>query len=125
VQLAPVAPVAVGADTAALLELERGWSAFYLGAMGDYYAIAARRMGFGGVVDGVRTARRAGDRSAAHRAVTDDYVHSIGLFGTAAGIARRLRRYEDVGIDEVVFELRKKDLADQVEDLVALGKAVA
>ena len=125
VQLAPVAPVAVGTDTAALLDLERGWSAFYLGAMGDYYAIAARRMGFGGVVDGVRTAGRARDRSAARRAVTDDYVHSIGLFGTAAGIADRLRRYEDVGIDEVVFELRKKDLADQVEDLVALGKAVA
>jgi F420-dependent oxidoreductase-like protein len=122
VALAPVAPVAIGNDHRALHELERGWSAFYLGAMGDYYANAARAMGFGAVVDAVRRHRREGDRDAARAAVTPDYIDSIGLFGSRAEIAERLHRYERAGVEEVVLELRKKDLADQIADLRELGK---
>jgi F420-dependent oxidoreductase-like protein len=125
VAVAPVAPVAVGADRAVLHELERGWSAFYLGSMGDYYAAAARRMGFGDMADAVRRHSRDGDRAAARQAVTADYVDSIGLFGTPAQIADRLRRYEEVGVDEVILELRKKDVADQVADLRALSTVLA
>jgi F420-dependent oxidoreductase-like protein len=125
VALAPVAPVAVGTDRAALHELERGWSAFYLGSMGEYYAAAARRMGFADMVDQVRRHSRDGDRAAARQAVTADYIDSIGLFGTAPQIADRIRCYEEVGIDEVVLELRKKDVADQVADLRALSTVLA
>jgi F420-dependent oxidoreductase-like protein len=124
VALAPVAPVAVGADRSALHELERGWSAFYLGAMGEYYAAAARAMGFGEMVDAVRSHSGNGDRAAARNAVTADYIDAIGLFGPPAHIRRRLRRYEQIGIDEVVLELRKKDLADQISDIRELGKVV-
>jgi F420-dependent oxidoreductase-like protein len=122
VALAPVAPVAVGHDRRALHELERGWSAFYLGAMGDYYANAARAMGFGAVVDAVRRHWHEGDRGAARAAVTPDYIDSIGLFGSRTEIADRLRRYERAGVEEVVLELRKKDLTDQIADLKDLGK---
>jgi F420-dependent oxidoreductase-like protein len=125
VVLAPVAPVAVGADRRTLHELERRWSTFYLSSMGDYYANAARRMGFGAMVDAVRLHRRDGDIAAARNAVTPDYIDSIGLFGSTAEIAERLQRYERIGIDEVVLELRKKDLADQIADLESLGRVIA
>jgi F420-dependent oxidoreductase-like protein len=125
VVLAPVAPVAVGADRRSLYELERRWSTFYLSSMGDYYANAARRMGFGAVVDAVRLHRSNGDIAAARNAVTTDYINSIGLFGSTSEIAERLQRYERIGIDEVVLELRKKDLADQLADLEDLGRVIA
>ena len=122
IALAPVAPAAVGADRKAMHELERGWSAFYLGAMGEYYARAATRMGFGEMVDAVRSCWRSGDKAAAKRALEDDYLDAIGLFGPASLIADRLARYEAAGIDEVVLELRKKDLQDQLVDLSVLGR---
>jgi len=125
VQLAPVTPVALGGHTESLFDLERGWSAFYLGRMGDYYAGAAQRMGFAAMVDAVRDHIGIGDTLAAKQAVTAEYVDCIGLFGTVARIRERLGRYENAGMDEVVFELRKKDLADQIADLRALGKAIA
>jgi F420-dependent oxidoreductase-like protein len=125
VQLAPVAPLAVGADRAALHELERGWSALYLASMGDFYAAAVRRMGYADMVDDIRSHHDRGDRAAARQAVRRDYIDGIGLFGTPAAISARLHRYETVGIDEVVVELRKRDVADQLDDLRALGKALA
>lgn len=125
VALAPVAPVALGSDRSALHDLERGWSAFYLGSMGRYYAAAATRMGFGDMVDTVRRHARSGDRQAAKAAVTPEYMDAIGIFGSAKDLTARLARYEQAGIDEVVLELRKKDLADQLDDLRAIGRAVA
>lgn len=125
VALAPVAPLALGTDRNALHDLERGWSALYVAAMGDFYANAARAMGFGEMVDAVRSYRRDGDRQAARAAVSAEYIESIGLFGTLADIDSRLRRYERAGVDEVVIELRKKDLADQITDLREIGKVAA
>jgi F420-dependent oxidoreductase-like protein len=125
VQLAPVAPMAAGTDRAALHELERGWSALYLASMGEFYAAAVRRMGYADMVEDIRTHHGSGDRAAARQAVRGDYIDSIGLFGTPAAISRRLHDYETVGIDEVVVELRKRDAAEQLEDLQALGKALA
>jgi F420-dependent oxidoreductase-like protein len=124
VALAPVAPVAVGRDLAELHDLERGWSAFYLAAMGDFYADFARRMGFGDMVDAVRARHAAGDRAGARAAVSAEYVDSIGLFGSPTAISERLAAYERTGVDEVVLELRKRDVADQLADLHALRKVV-
>jgi F420-dependent oxidoreductase-like protein len=124
VQLAPVAPLAAGAERTALHDLERGWSALYLASMGEFYAAAARRMGYADMVDDIRGHHDRGDRAAARKAVRRDYIDSIGLFGTPEDISGRLHDYEAVGIDEVVVELRKPDTADQLEDLRALGKAL-
>lgn len=124
VRLAPVAPVAVGAERSRLHDLERGWSALYLAAMGEFYAASARRMGYADMVDEIRGHHGRGDRAAARQAVSPDYLDSIGLFGTPAAISRRLGEYEAVGVDEVVVELRKRDSADQLADLRALGEAL-
>ena len=121
VQLAPVCPVAIGDDLPALLGLERRWSVFYLAGMGtrttNFYANAGRRMGYGTMVDEVQDRWFAGDRAAARDAVSDGYADSIGLFGPPARIRERLERYTQVGIDEIVVELRKPDLDDQLQDL--------
>jgi F420-dependent oxidoreductase-like protein len=128
VRLAPVVPVAVGDDLAELLDLERRWSAFYLGGMGtadqNFYAAAARRTGHGPMVDRVAGAWQAGNRRGAKAAVTDEYADSVGLYGPPERIAERIERYRAAGIDELVIELRKPDLADQLDDLRGFCKAL-
>jgi F420-dependent oxidoreductase-like protein len=129
VALAPVCPVAVGDDVEALLELERSWSAFYLGGMGtarqNFYANVARAMGRGAMVDRVAAAWQAGDRAGARAALDADYVDAIGLFGPPARIRERLARYAEVGVHELAVELRKPDLDDQLDDLRRLWKVVS
>jgi F420-dependent oxidoreductase-like protein len=124
VQLAPVAPIAMGGDLPALWDLERKWSAFYLGAMGEFYARAATRMGFGDMISRVRKLWTAGQRAAAASAVEDSYADAIGLFGPAPRIRERLERYSAAGMDEVVLELRRRDLDDRLSDLRAIGALI-
>lgn len=124
VAIAPTVPVAVGEDRDALRRLERGWASLYLGGMGSFYAKAAAAMGYGEMVETVREHFGAGDRSTAKAAVTDDYIDAISLFGPAELIRERAARYAAVGVDELVLELRKPDLADQLEDLKVLREAL-
>ncbi|GAA0617872.1 LLM class F420-dependent oxidoreductase [Sporichthya brevicatena] len=116
VAVAPTVPAAVG-DAEAVRALERGWSALYLRGMGDFYAAAAETMGFGAMVAALRAAP---DRAAAKAAVTDDYVDAIGLFGPPERIRERATRYVAAGVDELVVELRKPHLDDQLNDLRVL-----
>jgi F420-dependent oxidoreductase-like protein len=126
---APVCPVAVGDDLDAVLDLERAWSAFYLGGMGterqNFYANAARAMGYGGMVDKIAERWRSGDRAGARQAVDPAYADAIGLFGPPARLRDRLARYEAVGVDELCLELRKPDLDDQLADLRVITEAAA
>jgi F420-dependent oxidoreductase-like protein len=117
IAVAPTVPCAVGDDLPALRNLERGWSALYLGGMGEFYAAAATAMGHGAMVDAVRSAP---DRAAAKAAVTDDYADAIGLFGAPSRIRDRAARYVEAGVDEMVLELRQRDPEDQLEDLKTL-----
>lgn len=125
VQRAPVAPIAIGTDLPGLLNLERRWSAFYLGAMGRFYARAATRMGFGDMTTRVRMLWASGQRAAAAAAVEDSYADAIGLFGSVARIRERLDRYSAAGMDEVVLELRRPGIADRLTDLRAVGALIA
>ena len=114
----------MGDDLPALLKLERGWSALYLGGMGSFYASAATAMGHGAMVEAVRERFAAGDRKAARDAVDDAYADGIGLFGPPSRIRERVVRYVDAGADELVLELRKPDLTDQLADLRAVRDAL-
>jgi alkanesulfonate monooxygenase SsuD/methylene tetrahydromethanopterin reductase-like flavin-dependent oxidoreductase (luciferase family) len=127
-RLAPVCPVAIGDRLPELLDLERSWSALYLAGMGppgrSFYGAAARRSGHSAMVDAVQERWAAGDRRGARAAVTDGYADSIGLFGSVERVRDRLERYARAGVHELVVELRKPDLADQLDDLRLLWKAV-
>ncbi len=116
VAIAPTVPAAVG-DADSVRALERGWSALYLRGMGEFYAAAATAMGFGEMVAALRAAP---DRAAAKAVVTDDYVDAIGLFGPPERIRERAARYVAAGVDELVLELRKPHLDDQLDDLRVL-----
>jgi hypothetical protein len=109
---------------AALLRLERSWSALYLGGMGSFYARAATTSGHGAMVDAVRERFAAGDRRGARDAVSDDYADGVGLFGPAERVRERVGRYVAAGVHELVLELRKPDRADQLDDMVAIRKAI-
>ena len=124
IALAPVCPVAVGPDVGSMLRLEKRWSALYLGGMGSFYADAARAMGFGDMVAEVRKRWDDGDRRGARAAVADEYADAIALVGTPERIRSRIDRYVAAGIDELVVELRKPDLTDQLDDLRTLRKAI-
>ena len=129
VALAPVVPLAVGDDLGGLLDLERAWSAFYLGGMGttsqNFYANVARAMGKDAMVERISAAWRAGDKAAARAAVDADYADAIGLFGSPARIRDRLARYTDAGIDELAVELRNPDPDRALADLQAFWTVVA
>jgi F420-dependent oxidoreductase-like protein len=125
VAIAPTCPVALGADLNALWDLERGWSALYLGGMGDFYAGAARALGYDTMVERVRACWAADDRRAARAAVSDDYADAVGLFGSAARIRMRAARYAAAGVGELVLELRRPDLGDQIADLRAVREALS
>ena len=129
VALAPGVPLAMGDDVEALLDLERSWSAFYLGGMGtakqNFYANVARAMGKETMVERISAAWRAGDKAAARAAVDTDYADAIGLFGSPSRIRDRLARYTDAGIDEVVIELRNPDADRALADLRAFWDVVS
>jgi F420-dependent oxidoreductase-like protein len=124
VKMAPVVPLAIG-EVRTMFALERRWSAFYLGAMGEFYANAATRMGFGAMVANVRERWSAGDRKRAGLAIDDEYLDAIGLFGPVERVADRLRRYESAGADEVILELRKRDHQAQLDDLTLMAKVLS
>ena len=124
VAIAPVCPVALGPDVRSLLRLEARWSALYLGGMGEFYADAATAMGFGDMVAAVRKHWATDDRPGARHAVSGEYADAIGLFGPPARIRDRLDRYARAGIDEIVIEPRKPDLADQLADLRSFREAI-
>jgi F420-dependent oxidoreductase-like protein len=128
VELAPVCPFAIG-DLRSVLDLERGWSALYLGGMGtpthNHYARVARRMGHDRMVDRVQSCWQRNDRRGAKAAIDDGYIDGIGLFGPPERVRERLHRYRAAGVDEVVLELRKPDLADQLDDLRHIAKVLA
>jgi hypothetical protein len=46
-------------------------------------------------------------------------------YGPPERIAERIERYRVAGIDELVIELRKPDLADQLDDLRRFCKALS
>lgn len=125
VQIAPVCPVVVAPTAGEALDIERRWSAFYLGGMGAFYARAATSMGFGAMAERVVAAWARGDRRAARAAVDDGYMDSIGLFGPPERIRERVDRYVAAGADELVVELRRPGLEDQLADLRQLAGAVA
>ena len=121
VSVAPVCPLAIDDDLDGAIDLERGWSALYLGGMGStegsFYAASATRMGYGAMVDAIRKHWDAGDRRRAQAEVDSSYADAIGLFGAPSRVRSRLDRYRAAGVDEIIVELRARDLDDQLEDL--------
>lgn len=123
--LAPSVSVGFG-DVTHLRRMERSSIAFSLGAMGppgqNFYVDAVGRLGFGDVARMVQRRWLDGDRDAARDGVSDDLVDAVSILGDAELAERRLAEYRAAGVDELVVELRHRDLPSQLADVRTLAE---
>jgi probable F420-dependent oxidoreductase len=72
-------------------------------AVVDAYAKNFERAGFGADVAAVRERHAAGDRDAAHAAVSDDFIQAIDFMGTPDEVTARVQAYVDAGVQVPVI----------------------
>src|SRR3954469_9667690 len=106
VDIAPVVPVAVAADTAAARDAVRPWLAFYLGAMGakdkNFYVDLAAEYGFGEEARACQDLMLGGDRDAAADVLSDELVDLGAIAATPDTLAERVAAYAEAGADTLV-----------------------
>ncbi|MEU9691783.1 LLM class flavin-dependent oxidoreductase [Amycolatopsis japonica] len=99
--------------------------AFSLGGMGsaktNFYNNAYSRQGWAEAAAAVRERWQAGDREGAAALVTDEMVLGTTLIGTEPMVARRLRVWQDAGVDTVRLYPAGETVADR---LSTLGRAL-
>lgn len=99
-EVIPCLPTAVGRDVRAAADQLRCQYDYLMGS-GDpetnFHCALARRMGFGGVVQGLREALRDGGRYAAGEIIPVEFIDATGLIGDEARIALRMSRYAEAG----------------------------
>lgn len=94
--------------------LVRGHLAFYVGAMGPYYAKALGRQGHEATARAVVEAWQSGDRAAARGAIDDALLDDLAAAGTPARARRRLARFEELdGVDAVAVSFPRGADPDQ------------
>lgn len=100
IDVTPWVPTCVSAeDPDAAREGVRSLIAFYVGAMGEYYANAVTSFGFGGEADAIRAGWKEDGQAGAAAAVTDEMVTAFGAAGTPAEAAESFERFEEAGAD--------------------------
>lgn len=106
VAVAPMVPVALADDADAARELVRPILAFYFGAMGarerNFYVEIADRYGFGVEARTCQDAFLAGERRAAHEALTPELVDAVAIAATPKTLESKLSAYADAGVDTLV-----------------------
>ncbi|MGK4591945.1 LLM class flavin-dependent oxidoreductase [Amycolatopsis sp. w19] len=99
--------------------------AFSLGGMGsaktNFYNNAYSRQGWAEAAAAVRERWQAGDREGAAALVTDEMVLGTTLIGTEPMVARRLRVWQDAGVDTVRLYPAGETVAGR---LTTLGRAL-
>ncbi len=112
----------------------KGELAFSLGGMGsastNFYNAAYARQGWADVAAEVRARWQEGDRTGAAALITDDMVLATTLIGTREMVRRRLRVWQDAGVDTVrmypageTVGARLDNLAIGLEMIAELGSA--
>ena len=122
------AEVAFAADEDALRAMVAGRKkelAFSLGGMGsastNFYNQAYGRQGWASVAAEVRSRWVSGDRDGAAALVTDEMVLATTLIGTEEMVRKRLRVWQDAGVDTV----RLYPAGDTLDErLATLGRAI-
>ncbi len=80
----------------------RSLIAFYIGAMGDYYANTASSFGYGEEADAIRAGWEDNRQTGAEAAVTKEMVSDFGAAGTPAEAAKSFERFVEAGADSPV-----------------------
>jgi coenzyme F420-dependent oxidoreductase len=113
VDVAPWIPTCVSAsDPEAARRAVRSLIAFYVGAMGDYYADAAADFGFPDAVEAIREGWADDRLDGARAAVPDRVLSAFGAAGTPAEAAETFRAYADAGADSPVAYVPARQASD-------------
>jgi alkanesulfonate monooxygenase SsuD/methylene tetrahydromethanopterin reductase-like flavin-dependent oxidoreductase (luciferase family) len=103
VDVAPWIPTCISADDPeAARGPVRSFVAFYVGAMGDFYANAVTSFGFGDAAEAIRAGWQADGLAGAEAAVPDEMVDAFGATGTPDAAAATFERFRDAGADSPV-----------------------
>jgi len=73
--------------------------AYYVGGMGTYYHRLVSKSGFEAEANSIQAAWQRGDRAAATKMVTDQFLDSVALAGSANECRTRLEEFRNAGID--------------------------
>lgn len=123
--VAPTVPVVIGEDVTACAAAVRGYTALYLGGMGDFYARQAERMGYGEQAQRIRELFLAGRKLEAAAAVPLEFLDATALLGPPARIATRLGAYADAGVTTLAVCLFGRDTDRKVRTLENLAEIAA
>lgn len=106
IDVAPWVPTCISErDPAAARDAVRSFIAFYIGAMGEYYAEAAASFGFGEEADAVRAGWETDRQAGAEAAVTEEMVTAFGAAGAPAEAAESFERFDEAGADTPVASI--------------------
>lgn len=103
IDVAPWVPTCISEEqpTAARNHV-RSLIAFYIGAMGKYYAHTAASFGFEEEADAIRTGWQENHQAGAEAGVTDEMVRAFGAAGTPTEAAESFERFKEAGANSPV-----------------------
>lgn len=101
-------------DPEAATDAVRSKIAFYVGAMGDYYANVVSEFGFAEEAEAVQRGWEENTQAGAEAAVTDEMVSTIGAAGTPAEAAESFERFVDSGADSPVASIPTRWASDEL-----------
>jgi F420-dependent oxidoreductase-like protein len=108
--VAPMVPVALGADLDACRDALRPGIALYVGAYGtrsaNFYNDLVSRYGFAQEAAAIQDAALAGRRDDAAAAVTDALVDAVCLVGDPGRVRDRMAAYADAGVTTLLAQTR-------------------
>ena len=109
IDIAPWVPTCISEDDPeAAREHVRSLIAFYVGAMGDFYANAATSFGYGEEAEAIQDGWKEDRQAGAEAGVTDEMLSAFGAAGTPAEAAESFERYREGGADSPVAYLPAK-----------------
>ena len=109
IDVAPWVPTCISeTDPEAAREHVRSLIAFYVGAMGDFYANSVTSFGFGEEADAIQAGWEEDRQAGAEAGVTDEMLEAFGAAGTPAEAAESFERFGEAGADSPVAYLPAK-----------------
>ncbi len=103
-------------DEAAAERLVKQHVAFYIGGMGSYYRDNLERQGHGEAADEVYDRWQAGDTDGAMKAIPDELLEELAVWGTPRTARERLGRFTDIdGLAAVSVSFPRAANREQIE----------
>lgn len=101
--IAPWIPTCISEDDPdAAVDAVRSLIAFYVGAMGDYYAASVGRSGYTKEAELIKAGWRANNLKGAKQGVSDEMVQAFGACGTVDDAMDSLASFDRAGVDSPI-----------------------